>query len=334
MPIFITGGTGFLGINLVRLLVERGERVRLLVRREPSRLGLESDLIEFVRGDVTNADSIREGMRGCDRVYHLAGWVQVSPWGWETARAVNVEGTRNVCAAAMAAGVSRVVHTSSIATTACGTLADPANEESAPEEAVQGIPYYRTKLEAETVVLEHVERGLDAVIVNPTYILGPWDMRPTSGRMLIHMATHPLWFAPRRGGINCVDVRQAAAGHVLAMEQGACGRRYLLGGENLSFRTLADRVAAIAKPRPCVSLPYSFLYPFAAGGSLAGRLFPTLFRDINLCVLRAAFCEHYVRSDRARDELGYEVTSINAAIEDALRWFVEHGYMKRAAWCD
>lgn len=334
MPIFITGGTGFLGVNLVRLLVERGERVRLLVRREPSRLGLESDLIEFVRGDVTDGDSVREGLRGCDRVYHLAGWVQISPWGWGTARAVNVEGTRNVCAAAMALGVTRVVHTSSIATTGCGTLDDPADEDSAPDEAVLKIPYYRTKLEAEKVVLEHVERGLDAVIVNPTYLLGPWDVKPTSGRMLIQTATHRVCFAPRRGGINYVDVRKAAAGHVLAMERGRRGRRYLLGGENLSFRALAGRVAAITGPRPCVALPYSVLYPFAAGGSLAGRLFPALFRDANLSVLQAAFCEHYVRSDRARHELEYEVTSVDSAIEDALRWFVEHGYMKPAAWCD
>ena len=121
MPIFVTGGTGFLGVNLVRHLVGQGHRVRMLVRREPNRLGLESDLIEFARGDVTDGESVLDAMRGCDQVYHLAAWVQITPWGMDTARRTNVEGTRNVCAAALRLGVRRLVHTSSIATIAAGT---------------------------------------------------------------------------------------------------------------------------------------------------------------------------------------------------------------------
>ena len=123
--IFITGGTGFLGVNLVRLLVERGEHVRLLVRNNADRVGLDSSLIEFACGDVTDFSSIREAMRGCDRVYHLAAWVQISPWGLTTARRINVEGTRNVCQAALELGIERMVHTSSIATMAAGSPTSP-----------------------------------------------------------------------------------------------------------------------------------------------------------------------------------------------------------------
>ncbi len=331
MSIFVTGGTGLLGVNLVRQLVDGGARVRLLVRGGSSRAGLESDRIDFVQGDVTDAESVRSAMRGCDQVYHLAAWVQVSPWGWKIARAVNIEGTRNVCAAALALNIRRMVHTSSIATVASGTLEKPADEDSAPDASAMKIPYYRTKIEAEQVVLGFVDEGLDAVIVNPTYLVGPWDVKPSSGRVLIHMATHRVCLAPGRGGINYVDVRQAARGHILAMEHGKTGRRYLLGGENLSFRSFLERVVAVTGVPSRITLPLAILWPFAAAGSLAGRVFPTLFRDLNLAVLRAALIPHYVSSNRARMELGYEVASIDQAIADAIDWFVGHGFMNRVA---
>ncbi len=329
MRILVTGGTGFLGVNLVRLLVDRGQQVRLLVRANSSRLGLDSDLIEFVRGDLTDAASVREATRGCDQVYHLAAWVQISPWGIDTARQINVQGTRNVCRAALEFGVRRMVHTSSIATMAGGTLEEPADEETEWNLGELRVPYYRTKREAEQVVLEHVDQGLDAVIVNPTYLVGPWDVKPSAGRMLIHVVTGRLRFYPSRGGINYVDVRHAAAGHLLAMERGIAGERYLLGGENLSFASFLSRVTAIAGvPTPRLAIPYAVAYPAAAAGSIAGRIFPRLFRDLNLCVLRSAFLEHYVSSAKARRVLTFEVTSIDKAIEDAIAWFGEHGYMK------
>lgn len=333
-PILITGGTGFLGLTLVRLLVGRGKHVRLLVRANSSRLGLDSDLIEFVRGDVTDAASVRAAMFGCEQVYHLAAWVQISPWGWDVARQTNVEGTRHVCSAALELGVRRVVHTSSIATIATGTMSDPADEGTACDlrARTNRTPYYRSKRAAEKVVLDHVRRGLDAVIVNPTYLVGPWDVKPSSGRILIHTATGRLPLYPSRGGVNCADVGQVAAGHVLAMERGKTGARYILGGENLSFKSYLSRIAVVARvPAPRIGVPYAALYPFAATGSILGRVLPRLFRDVNLCVLNSAFLEHYVRSERAARELAYEITSIDRAIEDGIRWFVEYGYMKRVS---
>ena len=249
MPIFVTGGTGFLGLNLVRLLLERGRQVRLLVRPASSRIGLDERAIEFVEGDVTDARSLREALRGCEEVYHVAGWVQVSPWGRSAAWRVNVEGTRNVCAAALAGGVRRVVHTSSIATIGRGTLARPADETTPWNLGAENIPYYASKVAAEEAVLEHVGRGLDAVIVNPTYLVGPWDVKPSAGRALIYTARRRLRFFPSRGGINYADVRQAATGHLLAMERGRAGERYILGGENLTFEAYVCRIAAAAGGR-------------------------------------------------------------------------------------
>lgn len=329
MSVFVTGGTGFLGINLVRLLVSGGQRVRLLVRESSPRLGLDSDLIELVRGDVTDATSVREAMRGCERVYHLAAWVQLSPWGHKVAWRTNVEGTRNVCAAALELGVARVVHASSIATIAAGTLDNPADEQTEWNLQAGNIPYYSTKRESEKVVLAHVGRGLDAVIVNPTYLVGPWDVKPSAGRFLIHAAKRHIRFYPSRGGVNYADVRDVAAGHLLAMERGRTGERYILGGENLSFRSYLHRVASLTgAPPPRIRMPNALLYPFAAAGSILGRAFPQLFRDLNLAVLHSASLEHYVSSDKACRELSYTVSSIDSAIEDAIRWFVEHGYLK------
>lgn len=330
MPVFLTGATGFLGVNLVRLLVGRGQRVRLLVREHSSRLGLDSNLIEFVRGDVTDAESVRRAMRGCDCVYHLAAWVQITPWGLETARRVNVDGTRHVCAAALEHGVRRMVHTSSIATLATGTLTEPTDEGVPWNLGDLNIPYYRTKREAEGVVLEYTKRGLDAVIVNPTYLVGPWDVKPSAGRMLIQACTGRVCSYPPVGGINFVDVRCAALGHLQAMDRGRSGQRYVLGGENLSFRNFVARVAAMAGFTGWrVFLPSPVIYPAAALGSLAGRLFPRPFRDLNLAILRSGALQHYVSSRKAADELGFEVTSIDRAVQDAIAWFAEHGYMKR-----
>lgn len=330
MPTLVTGGTGFLGVNLVRQLVERGERVRLLARSAGSRLGLESDLVEFVRGDITDYDSVLAAMQGCRHVYHLAAWVQISPWEMETARGINVEGTRHVCRAALRLGVRRLVHTSSIATIATGTLEQPADENTPWDLDRLGIPYYVTKREAEAVVREHVDQGLDAVIVNPSYLVGPWDVKPSAGRMLIQIASGRVPLVPARGGINFVDVREAARGHLLAMERGRTGERYFMGGENLPFRAFCSRVAAVTGVRePLLGLPYAAMLPPAAMGSLAGMLVPRWFRDMNMSVLRSAFLEHYATSRKACDELGYTECSIDHAVQDALNWFVEHGYMSR-----
>ncbi|MFQ5414159.1 MAG: NAD-dependent epimerase/dehydratase family protein [Phycisphaerae bacterium] len=327
-PVFVTGGTGFLGVNLVRLLVARGRRVRVL-RRAPGRvLGLDGDRVEFVPGDVTDVGAIHTAMRGCAEVYHVAARVEVAPWGVDRIRAVNVDGTRNVCAAALHNGVRRLVHTSSIATIAAGTLDAPADEDTAWNLERLRIPYYTTKRDAEAVVREYVDRGLDAVIVNPTYLVGPWDVKPSAGRMVIPAATGTLHFFPRRGGINFVDVRHAAEGHVLAMERGVRGARYILGGENLSFRVFLARVADQAgAPAPRLALSYAAMYPVAAAGSVVGRLGVDRWRDVNLCVLRSACLEHYVTSENARATLRFPVSGVDDAIGDAIAWFREHGYM-------
>ena len=249
MPVFVTGGTGFLGVNLIRSLVQDGHTVRALVRPTSPRVGLESPAIEFIEGDITDLESLRRGIAGCDRAYHLAGWVQVTPWGIEKARRINVGGTRNICQACIEHGVTRLVHTSSIAAVGHGPMNAPATEESDWNFQFLNAPYHTTKHESEQVVKDFVGRGLDAVMVNPAYVIGPFDIKPTSGEIILKVAKGKLPGYPSRGGIGFVDVREVVSGMRLAMEKGRPGERYILNGENISYgfcraEIHAERLAA------------------------------------------------------------------------------------------
>ena len=335
MAVFVTGGTGLLGVNLIRVLVARGRRVRALVRSGSPRVGLEGLKIEFFEGDVTDLNSVLRGVRGCDRVYHAAGRVQVGPWNDDAARAVNVGGTENVCRAAIESGVARLVHTSSVAAIGAGPIDDPVTEDTEWNLTYLRSPYYDTKREAEGVVQRYVRRGLNAVIVNPSYMIGPWDVKPSSGRLLLLVAARRLWGFPDRGGIGFVDVREVVEGMCAAMERGRPGERYILTNENMPYGEFGRRVAKLAgvKPPP-LSLPHWLLYCPACAGSILGRFAPRRFADYNLTMLRIAFCDHYVSGERARRELGVTSWSIDRAITDALDWFEQQGCLQRtlAGW--
>lgn len=330
MAVFVTGGTGFLGVNLVRALVADGERIRALSRPGSPRVGLDVGNIEFVEGDVADFDSVRRGMEGCDRVFHVAGWVRITPWGRDEARRVNVVGTENICRACLELGIRRLVHTSSIAAVGHGPIDAPASEESAWNLGEISAPYYDTKLEGEHVVRRYVDRGLDAVIVNPSYIVGPFDIKPTGGRVILLIATRRMRGFPARGGIGFVDVREVVEGMRAAMDRGRRGERYVLSGENLSYAAYVRLVARVAGvPAPTFAAPYWLLWPAAAIGSVLGRFWPDRFSDANLAVLRSGYCDHYVSSDKARRELGVKSWPIEGAVADALHWFERNGYLVR-----
>jgi dihydroflavonol-4-reductase len=332
-PVFVTGGTGFVGVNLVRALISRGCSVRVLVRPESPRAGLDLDGITFVEGDVTDIDSLRNAMGGCGSVFHVAGWVNITPWGAETARRVNVVGTENICRVCNEVGVERLIHTSSVAAVAHAPLNRLANEESSWNLDVVKTPYYSTKYEAEQVVHRYVrEADLDAVIVNPGYVVGPFDIKPTGGRLILRIALGKVPGFPSHGGIGFVDVREVVQGMLLAHEKGRRGQRYILVGDNLSYGDYARLVADVAgvKP-PSFAAPYWMLFPAAVVTTAVGWLRNGVFDDFNLAVVRTGFCEHYLSSQKARDELGVVHHPIRTAIEDALDWFVSNGYILRHA---
>jgi dihydroflavonol-4-reductase len=261
MRALVTGGTGFIGSNIALRLVERGWQVRILERPGASRVLLEDGPFEFAEGDVLIPDSLLPAMEGIDVVFHSAGVVDYWRQGVDRMNQVNVDGTRHVMEAALKAKVERVVHTSS--TAAMGIHPNQVVDETftfnvKPERFVYGY----SKYQAEQIVLELVQKGLPAVIVNPTTVIGPRDIRKVSSGMVVEIVKHcvPPLIPP--GGTNVVPICDAAQGHIEAATRGHIGERYILGGENMThaqlYQTIADVVGCGMKlkamPRWLVSL--------------------------------------------------------------------------------
>lgn len=321
---FVTGASGFVGANLVRELLARGWSVRALVRAAaPSLDGLA---VERVAGDLFSPH-LTAAMQGCDAVFHVAAFYSL----WRRDRAevmrVNVEGTRLVLNAARRAGVPRVVHTSSVAAIGVRADGEPANEnhQSPPDDLIGA--YKRSKYEAERTVARAVAGGQDVVIVNPTTPVGPWDAKPTpTGEIVVRFCTGRMP-AYMDTGLNIVDVRDVAAGHIAAFERGSTGERYILGNENMTLRGLLECLAAITgRPAPTVRLPPLVGLAYAAAGEFI--LGPLGFRpDVPLEGVRMAQQRMYYDAAKATAVLGLRPAPVTRALSDAVTWFQEHGYL-------
>lgn len=323
MTTLVTGATGLVGNNVVRLLLERGERVRVLVRAASAARPLEDLAVELAQGDVRDERAVRAAVEGVSRVVHSAAQVQIGWTGLASQREINVEGTRHVAAATRDVG-AKLVHVSSVDALGIGAEDKPADEETP---AVGKVPcsYVISKKEAETAVMEHVARGLHATIVNPGFMLGPWDWKPSSGRMLLEVAKRFTPIAPR-GGCSVCDVRDVAGGILAALDQGLPGRRYILAGHNIRYLELWKLFARVTGSRP----------PFGRGGPLlllaagaCGDLTTKLTSrepDINSAAVRMGNQFHYYSSVRAEQELGYRNRPLEATVSDAWQWFQTHGY--------
>lgn len=326
--IFVTGGTGLVGTNVVRKLVGRGEKIKVLCRKTSNMMGFR-DLknIEFAEGDVTNYDSVREGMKGCTHVYHVAGCVDMSRFNRERVFSVNAGGTENVCRAALEHSVKRLVHTSSTSATATGTKQNPAAEDAAYNFGHLNSPYHDSKKKAEDIVLSYVQKGLDAVMVNPSTMFGEWDIKPSSGKIILYAARFGIPVYPG-GSNNFMDVDDAAEGHLLAMEKGKTGERYILGNENLSYKEFTSKICRVLKkPMPSLPLFYPAVYPLGWVGDILGKFFPKTFEDFNSNTFRLSFHNHCVSAEKAKKELGMPQHPIEEAIEKAYAWFKKYNYI-------
>ncbi|HEY6234694.1 MAG TPA: hopanoid-associated sugar epimerase [Candidatus Elarobacter sp.] len=325
---FVTGASGFVGANLARVLLERGWHVRALVRGDaPSLAGLG---VELVRGDLF-APGLADAMRGCDALFHVAATYSLWRRDRDAVHRANVEGTRSVLAAARAAGVARTVHTSSVAALGAREHGLPADEtyQSPPGRLIGA--YKRSKYLAEKEVRRAVDAGQDVVIVNPTTPVGPWDAKPTpTGEIVVRVLTGRMP-AYVDTGLNLIDVRDVAAGHVLAYERGVTGERYILGNENLTLRELLERLAAIAGLRaPRVRLPRAIPLAYAALGEYV--LAPLGVQpDVALDGVRMAKQRMFYTAEKAVRELGLPQSPVTDALADAVTWFQDHGYAARGA---
>ena len=320
----ITGGTGFIGSNIALRLIERGWKVRILERPGASRALLEGGPFEFVAGDVLEPDSLPPAMRGIDVVFHAAGVVDHWHQGLERMQRVNVEGTRNVVDAALAEGVDRFVHTSS--TAALGMHPDSVADETFQfNVAPEAFPYGFGKFQAEGIVLEAARKGLPAVIVSPTTVIGPRDVRKVSSGVVLEVARHcaPPLIPP--GGTNVVAICDAAQGHIEAALKGRVGERYILGGENLSYlqlyRTIAEVVGCRRKLKvmPRWLVPLTLVLTDVAQPHTAG---PVPLTSARLRLESKAF---HFDSSKARSAFAMPNTPLRVTIGRTYEWYESTG---------
>lgn len=324
----LTGATGFLGSAIARVLAARGHSVRALVREGTPRAVLEGvPGLACIPGDLTDPPSVARAMTGCGAAIHCAADYRIWVPDPERMRAVNVEGTRAVMWAALALGLGRVVHVSSVATLKPRADGGPATEADAarPEEAIG--PYKRSKAEAERLVEAMVTaEGLPAVIVNPSTPIGPRDRRPTpTGRVILEAARGGMP-AYVDTGLNLVHVDDCAAGCVAALTAGAVGERHILGGQDVPLGLLLAHIAGMFGRRPPVRLPRAPLWPLALGAEAVARVTgrePMLTRD----GLRMAGSRMYFSSAKAERVLDHHARPWQAAVEDAIAWFRSAGML-------
>ncbi len=327
-PTLVTGATGFVGSAVARVLAARGHRLRLLVRPGRDRRNLMGIEAELAEGDLTHPDGFADAVRGCRALFHVAADYRLWVPDPATMMQANVEGTRRLMLAAHEAGVERIVYCSSVA--ALGLVGDGSvADETTPvhEHAVIGI-YKRSKYRAEQEVLRLVhERGLPAVIVNPSTPVGPRDIKPTPTGLMIADAAAGRMPAYVETGLNIVHVDDVAEGHALAYERGVIGERYILGGEDMRLRDLFAAVSEAAGVRPPrIRLSQSVLWPVALASEWASRGFgiePRVTREM----LAMSRKKMFFSSDKARTALGYAPRPAREAVVDAVAWFAGHGML-------
>lgn len=326
---FLTGGTGFVGANLARLLVGKGLKVRALARRGSDRKALAGVDVEICEGDLLDAASLERGCKGARYVFHVAADYRI--WVPDPAAmlAANVGGTENVLKAAGKAGAERIVHCSSVAAVKLhkdGTSADETSAYAGPESII-GV-YKRSKWLSERAALKLAAEGLPIIVVNPAAPIGPWDVKPTpTGKIIVDFLNRKLPSYVDTG-LNVVHVSDVAEGHWLAAIRGKVGERYILAGENMSLKAILDVLAeetGLSAPR--FKTPYAVAYAFGALDELRLRTVggePVAPLD----AVRMARHKMYFTAAKAVRELGLPQTPSRAALKDAVTWFKAHGYVR------
>ncbi len=329
MKALVTGATGFVGSAVAKKLCEAGHEVKALVRPSSVLKNLEKMDIEPVTGDLTDPASLSKAVKGCDALFHVAAdyrlWVPIP----EEIYMANVQGTENIILAALDAGVERICYTSSVATLGLNTDGTPADEETPVTQDDMIGHYKRSKFLAEERVRKIIsEHQAPIVIVNPSTPVGPRDIRPTpTGRMVLDaaMGKMPAYVDT---GLNFAHVDDVAQGHILAFEKGKTGKRYILGGTNLTLKELLGMIAEITDRRPpLVKLPHNLIIPIAWTAETWCRLTGKGEPLATVEGVKLARKLMFFSSERAREELGYSSRPVEDALRDAIEWFRQNDYM-------
>jgi dihydroflavonol-4-reductase len=323
--LLVTGGTGFVGSHVVRRLCAEGFTVRVLARPTSPLFLLESLPVEVVRGDLLDSESLRNAVTGCETVFHVAADYRLWARDPQELFRNNVEGTERVLAAAREAGVSRVVYTSTVGAVGFHANGTPATEADFPQPAALVGAYKRSKFQAEQVALRFAREGFPVVIVNPSAPVGEGDRKPTdTGKIILDFINRKMP-AYLDTGLNLVDVRDVAEGHLLALRRGRPGERNILGSENMGFKEILDALARITGiPAPRLRIPYRVAW-FAGAVNLAISQVTGQPPRVPFDGVRIARHKMFVSSAKAANELGYRPAPVAGALGRAVQWFRDQG---------
>jgi len=328
MLAFVTGATGFVGSHVARALTDQGADLRLLIRAGSNTSNIAELRAELVTGDLREPASLERAVAGCDAVFHVAADYRLWVRDPEEMYRANVEGTRAILEAAQKNRVRRVVYTSSVATMGFTSNRQLADEDSPVSLEDMIGPYKRSKFMAEQVAIEAARSGQDVVIVNPTTPIGERDIKPTpTGRIVLDFLKKkfPAYVDT---GLNLVDVKACALGHIAAFEKGRSGERYILGGENLTLKQILDKLAAITGlPSPAIRVPYFV----ALATGVVDEVFTGRIRGreprATIDAVRMGRKKMFVTSSKAERELEWKTVPVDAALGRAVKWFRENGYV-------
>ncbi|NIP31454.1 MAG: NAD-dependent epimerase/dehydratase family protein [Candidatus Dadabacteria bacterium] len=327
MSTIVTGATGFIGSHITRKLVQRGEKVKVLVRKTSNTKNIDNLDVEKVYGDVLDIDSLRTAFSGCDTLYHSAGYVSFKKADYKKMEDINVQGSINVLSAARDVGISKVLFTSSVA--ALGVEEDRSliTENTTYNLYGEGIGYMNVKYLAEKEALEFNDKGLPVVILNPSVVLGEGDIYLSSSGSV-------LWFCKKKfpgymdGTFNVVDVEDVAEGHLLAAEKGKPGEKYILANKNVSVKeyfNLLEEITGVSAPK--IKIPYICAYSTAV---IMERLlkfsFPN-YSSLDLDSIKLSKYNWQVDSSKAINELGFKQTPIEETIRKTVDWFRNNGFL-------
>jgi dihydroflavonol-4-reductase len=325
--VFITGATGFVGSHVARKYAAAGAELRLLTRKTSNLAGVKGLDAEVVTGDLRQPDELRSALTGCDALVHVAADYRLWVRNPTEMYAANVDGTRELLRLAREVGVPRVVYTSSVATMGFKSDGSVVNEDT-PVSLGDMIGHYkRSKFLGEQEAIKAAAAGQHVLILNPTTPIGPGDAKPTpTGRIFVDFLNRkfPAYVDT---GLNLVDVDEVARMHVVALDRGTPGQRYILGGENLTLKQILDRMSAITGlPSPATKVPHAVAMGFAFFDEMiTGRVLKKEPRA-TVEAVRMGKKMMFASSAKAEQDLGFHVLPIYPSLRAAIDWFVKHGY--------
>ncbi|MEX2369520.1 MAG: NAD-dependent epimerase/dehydratase family protein [Bacteroidales bacterium] len=330
MRILVTGANGLLGSNVVRVLLDKGHEVSILLRDKnkpvPTLGGLT---LTRYYGDILDAESLEDAVAGVDYVIHAAAFIHINPARSAQVKKVNIEGTKNIIEACIRQNVKRLIYIGTANSFGSGPIENPGTEENIYKAGRFGFDYMDSKRTAQELVLKAVrERQLPAIILNPTMMIGPYDSRPTSGAMVLAIYQRKIPSCPP-GGRNYIAVKDVAAAVVKSLTMGRVGECYILGNHNLSYHEAFQRIAkVIGVKAPGIRTPRALVMMFGIMNSSFSKVFrfkPHITKEI---ALLSCECDYY-NSAKARKELDLSDTSFEVAVKDCFEWFKANNYLNR-----